>query len=75
MYRPKLHLRINVKFHFPQKEFSHYNIPRSFCGPNTDCHNTEASYYCTCKLGYENWAETSGKIVQKKNLYWAFNGV
>ena len=37
----------------------------SFCGPNTHCHNTIASYYCTCKLGFEIWKENSGKITNK----------
>ena len=33
---------------------------RDQCGANADCKNTEGSYECLCKPGYENWAVGTG---------------
>ncbi|KAI4877435.1 hypothetical protein NFI96_026929 [Prochilodus magdalenae] len=34
------------------KDFNECLHLRGICGPNSTCHNTEGSYYCTCNHGF-----------------------
>ncbi|KAI4877437.1 hypothetical protein NFI96_026931 [Prochilodus magdalenae] len=46
------------KVHFTQddrqvcQDLNECSEHRGICGPNSTCHNTEGSYYCTCNHGF-----------------------
>ena len=77
VYRPKLHISFIVSFRINFSSLDEF-LFRSHCGPNTNCVNSVGSYSCTCKIGFQSWAATSGFqnfsfITLSKSLFNKYN--